>query len=66
MSTRPIIGITMGDPSGIGPEIIIKALSDSSIYEICQPVVLGDAGALSVDIEGFLVQVRDGHKIYRF
>ncbi len=42
----------MGDPSGIGPEIIIKALSDSSIYEICHPVVLGDPGALSVDIDG--------------
>ncbi|MGD9321364.1 MAG: 4-hydroxythreonine-4-phosphate dehydrogenase PdxA [Desulfobacteraceae bacterium] len=52
MSTRPIIGITMGDPSGVGPEIIIKALSDSSIYEICHPVVLGDPGALSVDIDG--------------
>ncbi|MGD9040685.1 MAG: 4-hydroxythreonine-4-phosphate dehydrogenase PdxA, partial [Desulfobacteraceae bacterium] len=52
MSTRPLIGITMGDPSGIGPEIIIKALSDSSIYEICQPVVLGDAGALSVGMKG--------------
>jgi 4-hydroxythreonine-4-phosphate dehydrogenase len=52
LSTPPIIGITMGDPSGIGPEIIIKALSDSSIYEICQPVVLGDAGALSADIKG--------------
>lgn len=42
----------MGDPSGIGPEIIIKALSDSSIYEICHPVVLGDPGALSVEIDG--------------
>lgn len=42
----------MGDPSGIGPEIIIKALNDSSIYEICQPVVLGDPGALSAEIEG--------------
>jgi 4-hydroxythreonine-4-phosphate dehydrogenase len=52
LSNRLIIGITMGDPSGIGPEIIIKALSDSSIYEICQPVVLGDPGALSVHIEG--------------
>jgi 4-hydroxythreonine-4-phosphate dehydrogenase len=52
LSTLPIIGITMGDPSGIGPEIIIKALSDSSIYEICQPIVLGDPGALSVNIDG--------------
>jgi 4-hydroxythreonine-4-phosphate dehydrogenase len=42
----------MGDPSGVGPEIIIKALSDSSIYEICHPIVLGDPGALSVNIDG--------------
>jgi 4-hydroxythreonine-4-phosphate dehydrogenase len=52
LTDHPIIGITMGDPSGIGPEIIIKALSDSRIYDICQPVVLGDPGALSAKIEG--------------
>ena len=39
----PKIGITMGDPAGIGPEIIVKALSQKSIYRICQPVVIGDA-----------------------
>ena len=50
MSHLPIIGITMGDPSGIGPEIIHKALSDSEIHEICRPVVWGDAGALSLKI----------------
>ncbi len=38
----PFIGITMGDPSGIGPEIIIKALSDKNIYNICNPVIIGD------------------------
>jgi 4-hydroxythreonine-4-phosphate dehydrogenase len=42
----------MGDPSGIGPEIIRKALSDSEIHEICRPVVWGDAGALSGEIDG--------------
>ena len=42
----------MGDPSGIGPEIIRKALSDSEIHEICRPVVWGDAGALSLKIDG--------------
>ena len=52
LSHLPIIGITMGDPSGIGPEIIKKALSDSEIHEICRPVVWGDAGALSVEIVG--------------
>ena len=52
MKTLPVIGITMGDPSGIGPEIIIKTLSDSAIYEICRPVVYGDPGALNVDVKG--------------
>jgi 4-hydroxythreonine-4-phosphate dehydrogenase len=43
---KPIIGITMGDPAGIGPEIIIKSLSDKSLYERCNPVVVGDAGVM--------------------
>ena len=47
MKDLPIIGITMGDPSGIGPEIIIKALSDPEIYSYCRPVILGDPVVLS-------------------
>ncbi len=39
---RPIIGITLGDPSGIGPEITAKALSKREIYDICRPLVVGD------------------------
>ena len=40
---RPFIGITMGDPAGIGPEIAVKALQKQEIYESCRPVVIGDA-----------------------
>lgn len=40
---RPIVGITMGDPAGSGPEITVKALSDASVYERCCPLVVGDA-----------------------
>ena len=36
------IGLTMGDPAGIGPEIIVKALSNQEIHEICNPIVIGD------------------------
>lgn len=43
---RPVIGITMGDPAGIGPEIIVKALLESEIYRKCRPVVIGDAGVI--------------------
>jgi 4-hydroxythreonine-4-phosphate dehydrogenase len=42
MAQRPFIGITMGDPSGIGPEIIMKALCDPELCLLCHPVVLGD------------------------
>lgn len=37
----PTIGITIGDPAGIGPEIIIRALIEKEMYEICHPVVIG-------------------------
>jgi 4-hydroxythreonine-4-phosphate dehydrogenase len=39
---KPLIGITMGDPVGIGPEIIIKALSRARIHTRCRPFVFGD------------------------
>jgi len=45
---RPVIGITMGDPVGIGPEIILKALSSPLIYKICKPLVIGDSGVLNL------------------
>lgn len=39
---KPILGITMGDPAGVGAEIIVKALSHSEIYDITIPVVIGE------------------------
>ena len=41
-ANKPIIAITMGDPSGVGPEIIVKSLNDKNIYENCRPFVVGD------------------------
>ncbi|MDH4099528.1 MAG: 4-hydroxythreonine-4-phosphate dehydrogenase PdxA, partial [Nitrospirota bacterium] len=43
MTTKPLIAITAGDPGGIGPEIIIKALSEPRVYRYCRPLVIGDA-----------------------
>ncbi len=40
---KPILGITMGDPASIGPEVAIKALMDSKVYDICRPVLVGEA-----------------------
>jgi len=39
---RPTIGITMGDPRGIGPEVIEKALRSREIRRLCRPIVFGD------------------------
>lgn len=41
-SGSPIIALTIGDPAGIGPEIVLKALSDPAIFNVCRPVVIGD------------------------
>lgn len=43
MADLPIIGITMGDPASIGPEIAVKALLNEEIYAICKPLLVGDA-----------------------
>lgn len=43
----PLLGITMGDPAGIGPEIIVKVFAHKIIYKICRPVVIGDASVIS-------------------
>jgi len=43
---RPIIAITMGDPAGVGPEICLRALSDTETCRLCVPVVFGDLSVL--------------------
>ncbi len=40
---RPVLAVTMGDPAGVGPEVIVKALECSEVWDICRPVVVGDA-----------------------
>lgn len=39
---RPILGISMGDPYGNGPEITVRALADAAVYERSRPLVVGD------------------------
>ena len=46
MNWRPILGLTMGDPAGIGPELCLRALRDSAVRRCCVPVLFGDAGVL--------------------
>src|SRR5688572_19577056 len=44
---KPRIGITLGDMNGIGPEVIIKALSDNRILNSITPVIYGSTKAIS-------------------
>ena len=40
----PLLAITMGDPAGIGPEVVLKALAITDIIERCRPLVIGAGG----------------------
>lgn len=53
MAKKPIVGITMGDPAGNGPEITIKALAHEEIYDACRPIVVGDVKMLE-QAKGFV------------
>lgn len=41
MSRKPIVAVTMGDPAGVGPEVILKALSHQAVGRACHPLILG-------------------------
>ncbi|MGD1919918.1 MAG: 4-hydroxythreonine-4-phosphate dehydrogenase PdxA [Pleurocapsa sp.] len=52
----PSLAITMGDPAGIGPEIILKALTDKSLFQRCKIVVIGDRQLLQFTYEHLVQQ----------
>lgn len=43
---KPVIAITLGDPGGIGPEIVVKALANKQIHKCCTPIIIGIKEAL--------------------
>ena len=55
---RIVIGISMGDPTGIGPEVIIKSLIDKNIRKKILPIVFGDKGVLTRVAEDIGIKVR--------
>ena len=66
---RPIIGITMGDPFGNGPEISVKAFADKALYERCRPVLIGDvscmeyAAKVAKKVSGIDVKINPIHDV---
>lgn len=71
LSHTPRIAITMGDPTGIGPEIIVKVLSDRGTFNVCRPIVLGDRGIMerAVRLLGATIEMNEmahaGEQHYR-
>jgi 4-phospho-D-threonate 3-dehydrogenase / 4-phospho-D-erythronate 3-dehydrogenase len=43
---KPILGITMGDAAGIGPELILKAFRSAALYDICRPLLIGSTAVM--------------------
>jgi 4-hydroxythreonine-4-phosphate dehydrogenase len=62
---RPILGITMGDPFGIGPEVAVKALANKNIYLRCRPLLIGDANVFrqAIAFSGLKLKVRPVHSV---
>ena len=54
---KPIIGITQGDPNGVGLEVIIKTLQHSMIYDYCIPRIFSEA-------EGYIIYKHDVSNMY--
>jgi 4-hydroxythreonine-4-phosphate dehydrogenase len=62
--TRPRIGITMGDPAGIGPEVVLKAVAEEEVRAVCRPVIIGDAQLLAHNARTLDLQC--GYEIVRW
>ena len=62
---KPILAITMGDPAGIGPEIIVKALQLPKVWRVCRPLIIGSRPLLEQTIQSLKTALPimgvDGH-----
>src|SRR5438309_1055258 len=66
--SKPRIGITMGDPSGIGPEVVLKAVAEEEIRSVCAPIIIGNAEVLAhnartLDLQCGYEIIRQGERI---
>lgn len=63
---RPLLGITMGDPAGIGPEVIAKALAGPRLRRVCFPLVIGSLSVMQQTVKKlklkFDVRSVEGHE----
>src|SRR5215213_11992496 len=63
VARAPRIGVTMGDPAGIGPEVVLKAVAEAEVLAACVPVIVGDARHLAHTARA--LDLRCGYEIVR-
>ena len=65
-SDKPLLGITMGDPAGIGPEVIAKALTRTALRRVCAPLVIGSSAVMQETVKRLklkvMVRLVEGHE----
>jgi 4-hydroxy-L-threonine phosphate dehydrogenase PdxA len=59
-AVRPVVGTLIGDPAGIGPEVVVKALATGTVHETSVPVLVGSAASIerAIDFTGVKARVR--------
>jgi len=60
---KPVVGVTVGDPAGVGPEVVVKALADPTLYEGVRPIVYADGCVLEAALKatGSALRIRRVH-----
>lgn len=56
--SRPILGITMGDPAGVGPEVVAKALANPALHRLCRPIVIGSLPVMQRTVRSLKLPLR--------
>ncbi|MCX5721724.1 MAG: 4-hydroxythreonine-4-phosphate dehydrogenase PdxA [Nitrospirae bacterium] len=63
---KPLLGITMGDPAGIGPEVIAKALAGTKVRRLCRPLVIGSFSVMQQTVKSLKLKMEvvrvEGHE----
>jgi len=55
---KPYLGLTMGDPAGIGPEVVAKALASGTVRRLCRPIVIGSRSVMEQTVRSLRLGLR--------
>lgn len=60
---KPVVAVTMGDPSGVGPEILVKALNDARVKKAASVMAVGDLGVLKEAAKKLRLKAPDDEQV---